>query len=526
MTDTRRALLLHGWAHTVLIAALVLVLNHLSSTAFLRLDLTADQRHGLSDVAKQSVAALQRPLLARVYFSEDLAAPYHDHRRALLDKLEELSVHAGGRLELEAIDPASDPEVVAEAARAGVRPLPYAFRSWDRTEARTVYMGVSLTYGDQQVAIDALPSIEAMEVELVRAIRRVTTEPEDARAVGWLLGHGEPDPTQAPADAPLSELLTRLQRSGELRTIAPSDAPIPEDLDALIVVAPQRPLEPAELVHLDQYLMRGGALLLWISNVQPDFAARRLRAVEHGLYGWLGHHGIRLSRDVLLDREHTEQMVVPMEVEGLGAQLVRLNYPLAMTTTRLDRTARPVRDLPRAVLPFASSLAPADPLPGDLQAQIWVESMPASVSVRGLSTLDPRALRQPLPDEQAGPHPVAIALSGTFDSWAVGRPPPPRLDPQAEPFEPDTWRDRSRPTRMVVVSSGDALANNLDLTMNALDWLLDDPALIEIRSRGGAAPVLKPPPRATARWVKLAVVGTPLLILALIALGVRWRRAS
>lgn len=525
MSDPRRELLLHAWLQTGLFLALTIAVNHLSSAAFLRLDLTADQRHGLSDVARSSVASLQRPLLARVYFSEDLAAPYHDHRRALLDKLEELKVHAGDRLQIEAIDPTGDPEAVARAARAGVRPLPYAFRSWDRTEARTVYMGVSLSYGDRQVAIDALPSIEEMEVELVRGIRRVVAEPEDDRAVGWLLGHGEPDPTQAPADTPLRELLARLQRSGQLRTIAPLDAPIPGDLDALIVAAPQRPLSPAELVHLDQYLMEGGALLLWLSSVQPDFAARRLRTIEHGLYGWLGHHGVRLNRDVLVDRDHTEQMVVPMEVEGVGSQLVRLSHPLALTTTRLDRTARPVRDLPRAVLPFASSLALVDPLPGALEGRIWIESMPSSVAVRGLHTLDPRALRQPLGDEVAGPHPVAIALAGTFDSWAVDRPPPERLDPQAEPFDPDTWHDRSQPTRLVVISSGDALANNLDLAMNALDWLVDDPALIEIRSRGRGAAPLDPPPRGEALWAKLGVVGVPLASLALLALLGRWRRS-
>jgi len=45
----------------------------------------------------------------------------------------------------------------------------------------------------------------------------------------------------------------------------------------------------------------------------------------------------------------------------------------------------------------------------------------------------------------------------------------------------DTYNSlASEPARMVVVGSGDAVANNLDLVMNAVDWLAEDPALIDI----------------------------------------------
>lgn len=513
MTDVRHTLLRHGWFHTGLLLVLLVLLNHLSSVWFLRVDLTAEQRHTLSDVARDSVRGLRRPLLARVYFSEGLEPPYHDHRAALLDKLAELAVHADAGLEVTVLDPTGDPQRVAEAERFGVRPLPYAFRSWDRTEARTIWMGVSFVYGDRQVAVDALPSLDRMEAELVCAIRRVTTEPEDTRRVGWLLGHGEPDPSESPPDGPLRQLWRGLAQTGHVRTVAPRDEPIPADLHALIVVAPQRPLHPAEVLHLDQFLMRGGSILLWLSNVQPDFERNAPRTVAHGLDGWLGHHGVRVRQEVLLDRAHTEQMVVPVDVGSGPPRMIRLNYPLALTTTNLERSERAVRDLPRLLLPFASPLEIA-PSTDTLSRQVWARTMDSAVAVAELQTLDPRALEELQTGEETGPFPVVAALSGTFTSWWDGRAPPARLRPGAEPFSELTLR--SRPTRMVVVGSGDALANNVSFALNAVDWLVEDGALIEVRGKGQPAAALLAPPRDEALQMKILAVAGPLLLLALI----------
>ena len=519
MKDVRQQLLTHGWLHTVLAVVLALVVNHLASVWYLRVDLTSNQRHSLSDVARQSVAGLQRPLLARVFFTEDLDTPYHDHRRALLDKLRELATHAEGRLDVVVTDPTGDRAAVQDAARFGVRPLPYAYRAWDRTEARSVFMGVALTYGERQVSIEALPSIERMEMELVRAIRTLRQAPDDAASVGWLLGHGEPDPTQAPPDSPLAQLASALRARSAFRTVAPGDGPIPGDLDVLIVVAPRAPLDPAEVVHLDQFLMGGGSLMLWLSGTQPDFDALVPRPIDHGLYAWLGQLGVVVQRDVLLDREHTEQTVVPVDIEGRGRQLVKLNYPLALTTTQLDRTEPVLRDLPRLVLPFASSLAVADPLPDRVEGQVWARTMPKAISVRGLRTLHPRKVREPLEGEQPGAHPVVVALWGRFPSAFAGQVLPARLDPEAEPFA--ELVEVGQPARIVTVGSGDAVANNLDFALNTVDWLLEDPALIEIRSRGSAVAPMPPPSRAAATGAKLATVFASFAMLFACVVAVR-----
>lgn len=518
MSDARRTLLRHLGLQTALWTALVALALDLGSRLYFRADLTSDGRFALSEVARGSVRALERPLVVRVYFSEGLDAPYHDHRRALLDLLEELEAESGGRLQVVAVDPRGDKERMQEASSFGVRPIPYAYRSWDRTEARTVYMGLALVYGERQVAVDALPSIPRMEYEVVRAIRAVTTPPEDRPSVAWLLGHGEPDPTTARQGTPFATLRDRLSQGGTFRTVAPGDAPIPEDVDVLVIAAPREPLPPAEVLHLDQFVMRGGDVLAFLSQWTPDFARMAPTPIDHGLYGWLGHYGVRLDRNLLLDRDTNEGLVVPLVVPGMGPRAVRVNHPLAVVTTDLDRTVRPVRDLQRVVLPFASGLTVADPLPDGVEAEVWVRSDRTSVASKSVTTLDPKALREPGPTEVPGPHAAVVALTGRFPSLFTERPLPARTDPEAAAFDPGSLVLQGEPARVVVAGSGDAVANNLDLVLNAVDWLVEDPELIDIRGKGEGDPVLVPPPRAEAVRAKVAMAGAPLALLGLVGL--------
>ena len=67
------------------------------------------------------------------------------------------------------------------APQFGVGPVTYTRKDWDRQEARQVFMGVSLVYGDRQVAVEALPSIERFEYELVRMLYTQMRELEIAK---------------------------------------------------------------------------------------------------------------------------------------------------------------------------------------------------------------------------------------------------------------------------------------------------------------------------------------------------------
>lgn len=496
---TREALLGHAWAQTALAVVLAVAVNHLAAAIPLRLDVTDDQRHSLSPVAADVVRGLQTPLTATVWFTEDLGPPYHQHRQALLDLLAELEVASRGQLEVVVRDPTGDADAVAAATAAGVRPVTWAYRDWDQTQARQVWMGLTLDHGAQHAAVDALPAIQRMEHDVVRAILAVTTPADDRKTIGWLQGDGEPTLAGHPGDHPLGRLRAAITARYALQEVQASE-PIPDAIDALVVVGPQLPLSETARANLDAHLMRGGALAVFVTGWQPEFRTMQLRRVDHGLQPLLGAWGLAVRPEILFDRRHNEALVLPVA----GGGVARVNHPLAPITDGFDRTAAPVRELRQAVLPFASAMAYTDPGPSR-EVAVWLRTEPTSAAVADPPGLHPDAWKAPLPGEVAGPHAAVIAVQGTFPS-----------------AYPAMGQRESAPTRLLLAGSADLLANQQELVLNGLDWLVDDPRLVTIRARS-AGPAPFTPPTDPGPW-KLAIGGTPLVGLALGASLVAWRR--
>jgi hypothetical protein len=509
LTDTRRSLLAYGWLHSGLWAVLALLWVHLAYTCagagWGRLDLTSDGRFSLSDGAREVARQLEQPVAVRLYVTERLDPPYHHHRVALLDLLSELDAASGGQISVSVSDPGADEAVAQEALERGVSPVSYAFRSRDRSEQRRVWLGAAVMSGGRSVALPVLPSVEHFELEVVRAIRAVSL-PEDERIVlGWWLGHGEPDPFTAPESSPLRTLRQRLSSRATLRPLDDPEQPIAEDVDVLVIAAPSSEVSPRALFQLDQFVRGGGKVLLFASSFRPDLERMVPVPVEHGLHAWLGNLHVRLGRDLLLDRVHAEVLPLPSR----GGRIAQVRHPLAPVTTALDRAEPTVRALPRLVLPFASSLSVVEPLPDGLQIEVWAETEPEAGALKGLVTLDPSVIPAArLSSEVPGPHAVVVAVTGVAPSLFEGRMLPSGIDASQSIATP-------RPARLVVVSSADAIANDLDLVENAIDWLVEDPSLVGIRARRLADPELPRPARGVANAARAVLVGLPLLMLAL-----------
>jgi hypothetical protein len=500
---TRRQRQLHVVLQWVLLVALVGLLNHIGSAVFGRVDLTRDQRHSLSDAAVDAVSDLDRPLLARVYFTEGMKAPYHDHRAAVLEKLETLRAWSGGRLEIYEVDPSTDRELAEEARRFGIRPVTYVYADWGGREAKQVFMGVSFVYGDAQQAVPALPSLVNLEYELVRAIHTVTTPADERKTVAIAEGFGMPNLFGYGEETPVIALLKELvQRFSVQRVKLDELDALPEEgLDAIIIPGPQEVVSEQAQRALHAYVLNGGRVFWLVSGIQPDFEGMRTRAVDHGLGPLLHTWGVTVTERVLLDRTHREETVVPV-VAGDQRRLARVRYPLVPTTTALERDYVPVRDVKRLVLPFSTTLV-ADP-PEGVTADVWARSSEAALTADAPVSLDIQALHRPLPGEVAAQQDVVVALSGRMPSHF-----------------PDAEIQVGRPTRMVVVPSVDALSNNGDFVLNALDWLMEDETLVSIRSRGAG---FEPLPEPENPWtLRAAMIVPSLVVVGLLLMAPRWR---
>jgi ABC-2 type transport system permease protein len=239
---------------------------------YTRLDLTKEKKFTLSKTTLDLLAQLTSPLEVRVYRTQQLQAPLLDAAQGLLDTIEEYQTHSNGKLNLAVADPTDEnltkeerESLQKEALGFGIQQSDATFQEADKIEKRRVYLGVSLGYSGRQEVLPFVSNTATLEYDLTKALKRLITGGEVTKPVlGFVTGHGEP--TNLPA-----QLTQLFGNEREYRNIT-LDAPIPEDVDSIVIVTAPKPSEPqlfttAEKFYLDQFVMRGRALILFLGTI-------------------------------------------------------------------------------------------------------------------------------------------------------------------------------------------------------------------------------------------------------------------
>lgn len=490
---SRSALLLNSRLQMLLTVVIVVLANVWSAQHFARLDLTEERLHSLDDASKAIVGKLERPLTVRVYFTPGLEAPYNNHEQAVKDKLAELQAYARGKMAVSILDPAADKALVEEAQKYGLAPLQYTVRKEDRAELRSVWMGAVLIYADRTEVLPALTNLASLEYELVSAVHRLQQKPADRPIIAYSVGHGEPDLSKP--DGPMRALVEGMGKKALLVPVElGGEGLLAEQVDALLVIGPQKALPERALYQIDQFVMRGGATALFITNTRPDMRTLRTERVNSGLEPLAGAWGVQVNRDVVLDRVQNGAMRFPVRV-GEKTGVKEINYPLIVRTTDLSGGSVLTAGLDSMLFPFAASLKLADQLPPGVQAEVLARSSAASGALDVVRSLDPAQFEAVAANEQRGPFPMLVALTGSWRSFFETRPAPQAdvdVPSEQDGMGPDAALTvEGAPTRLVIAGSADTVANNPTFMLNLCDWLLQDEALIGIRSKTATVPTLR-----------------------------------
>lgn len=138
------------------IVSLLLIVNILAANVWLnkvnalRVDTTEGEQYSISEATENYLAQLQEPLLIRGYFSSKthpLLAPLVPQLR---DLIKEYEIAGKGKVRVEFVDPANEPEFEEEAnQKYAIKPVP--FQVADRYQSAIVssYFDVLIKYGDE-----------------------------------------------------------------------------------------------------------------------------------------------------------------------------------------------------------------------------------------------------------------------------------------------------------------------------------------------------------------------------------------
>jgi ABC-type uncharacterized transport system involved in gliding motility auxiliary subunit len=246
------------------LAALFLILvaaNYLFSLQAEKLDLTQGKLYTLSAGTEQILRGLSAPVKLKLYISqgETVPVPLRSFAQRVEDMAHEFKNIAGGKLEIERINPRPDSEEEDTAQLEGIEPQ-------QLFSGEQFYLGVVASQLERKQAIPALsPQRERLlEYDLARAVARVGTA---ERPVLGLLSAlpvlGEKfNPFTRQGSEPWV-LANELKRDFEVKQINFSSEAIDPQIKVLLVIHP-RDLPEATEYALDQFVLRGGKLVVFV----------------------------------------------------------------------------------------------------------------------------------------------------------------------------------------------------------------------------------------------------------------------
>ncbi|MGA2343531.1 MAG: Gldg family protein, partial [Steroidobacteraceae bacterium] len=257
-----------GLAALAVLFLAVVMLSNLSLRG-VRLDLTQNRLYTLSPGSKQVLAGLKEPVNLYFYFSRDAAArqsplimPYASRVREFL---EEITARSGGKIRLREIDPQPFSEDEDRAAEAGLQSL-------NEGGGEPFYFGLVGTNSTDGRSV--IPSFQAdreefLEYDVAKLVQELATPKKTVIGLMSSLpmqGQFNPMTGQMGETWPV---LSQLEQLFTIRTLTTDIDHIDKDVDVLMVVHPKN-LAPKTLYAIDQFVMRGGRILLF---VDPDSGA-------------------------------------------------------------------------------------------------------------------------------------------------------------------------------------------------------------------------------------------------------------
>lgn len=350
--------------------AIGLLFNFLmAGTSLLRFDLTQDKIYTISQASKNILAELDTPVQLNLYITPQSEMPtgMKELEQDIKDKLEEMRVSSGGKLEYKTIpmnvaNAMADPEKIAadegkgakdkdkkEGAKTedeaiekrmlekGVQPFNVQAMSKDEVTSKLVYSSIGVGYKDkaEEIIPEIVPQkLEELEYRLVSTIHKMTrakapivalVAPKEAvnmdpqlKAIYQQMGQPVPE-SEDPYEY-LQQVLEYEKYTVE-RVELTKESPLPAEYDTLAVINP-RSLNERQRWEISRAIQSGKSVIIAVQNYEWDYKPTSQglsvskREENPGVNELLEKYGLGVSKDILMDTNK-----VPLSIQGGGNSL-------------------------------------------------------------------------------------------------------------------------------------------------------------------------------------------------------------
>jgi len=204
---------------------------------------------------------------------------------------------------------------------------------------------------------------------------------------------------------------------------------LPPGLNSLIIAGVTEPFSDWELYQIDQFLMRGGSLSVFLDpfieqipqgqmamyGAQPTY-----EPVNTGLEKLLAHHGLGIKQSYLMDQEC---FVNRSQAAGGGVQQVKIPFAPQILSENIRQDISILNNIKGLIMLKVAPLEVLEDQADDKNIEALFSSSTGAWELSSDINLDPRFLLPPSEDQQ-GQYPLALLAEGSFTSYFADKPVP------------------------------------------------------------------------------------------------------
>lgn len=508
---------------------IIMAANFAGHYLFKRFDLTEDKRYTLSQTSLNIISEVKEPLYVDVFLEGNFPGEFKKLQTETQQLLEEFKA-SNSNIIFQFINPLDKEEerekTLQQFYDRGLTPLNVTLDEKGKQTQEIVFPWAVVSYGNKSAKVPLLKnmmgastaqkvvsSVQHLEYAFSNAFNSVTKNRE--KKVAIIKGNGELH------DLLLADFLKSVRENYfigpfTLDSVAKSPENTLKELkkyDLAIIAKPTEAFSDSEKQVLDQFLMHGGKTLWLVDQVNMEMDS----LMETGenlafprdlnLNDLFFKYGVRIKPDLIKDIMATPISLATGE-QGSATQYTKFPWlysPMIYPVANIDptKTSPIVSNLDGIKFEFTN---PIEVLNNNIKKTVLLQSSPYSKSV-GTPTQVNLKMVQDRPEQKDftgnGNIPVAVLLEGKFNSVYQNR---------VLPFAEKDFISTGKESKMILISDGDVVKNQLDknfqplelgfdkwtnnlyankeFMLNCVNYLLDDNGLINIRSKSVELPIL------------------------------------
>ena len=539
----------------LLISLLLIVINLAGNFYFLRFDLTADHRYTLSPTTLKIIKEVKEPLIIDVFLKGEFPGEMKKLQTETQQILEEFKAY-NSNIMFQFVNPLEEEdkrdETIQSFVERGLTPINVTLNDKGKQTQEVVFPWAITTYHEQSVSVPLLKnimgastaekvvsSVQHLEYAFTNAINTVTKK--EHKKVIIIKGNDELDDqyifnfiksvkeNYLIAKFPLDSI--NINPTAGLKFL--------KKYDLAIIAKPKKPFSDEQKQVLDQFIVNGGKAIWLVDPVHMEMDSLNNETgtnlafpIDLNLNDLFFKYGIRIHPALIKDLQ-ASPIVLETGEPGTGTQKIKLPWYYSPMVYPSQNTKHPISsNLDAIKFQFAS---PIETLKNDINKTILLQSSQYSKLVGTPTEVSLRMVSEELTPKDFygyGNYPVAVLLEGKFHSVYENR---------ILPFKDATYKNIGENSKMIVISDGDVIKNELDkkgndvelgldqrtgffygnkeFLMNCVNYLLDDNGLINIRSKVVNLPILdKEKVYDNYTIAQIISVGLPLIILGIFGL--------